>query len=110
MCTRVGVLDRGRLVLQDDLATLTAPTGATVVETPEPGRVRALLDGRVLSVDGTRVVVRGEDPAEVNARLVAAGVPVTGLAVDRPSLEGVVLAAAAASADRVEAPAPRRRR
>jgi ABC-type multidrug transport system ATPase subunit len=103
LCTRVGVLDRGRMVLQDRLATLTAPTGATVVHTPAPERVRALLDGRVVAVDGTRVVVRGADPAEVNALLVGAGVPVTGLAVDRPTLEEVVLAAAGTSPDRVEA-------
>lgn len=102
LCTRVGVLDRGRLVLQDDLATLTAPTGATVVRTPAPERVRAVLDGRVADVDGERVVVRGGDPAEVNALLVRAGVPVTGLAADSPRLEEVVLAAAATSADRVE--------
>ncbi|MGY1643323.1 ABC transporter ATP-binding protein [Geodermatophilus sp. SYSU D00703] len=103
LCTRVGVLDRGRMVLQDRLATLTAPTGATVVHTPAPDRVRALLDGRVVAVDGTRVVVRGADPAEVNALLVGSGVPVTGLAVDRPTLEQVVLAAASTSPDRVEA-------
>jgi ABC-type multidrug transport system ATPase subunit len=103
LCSRVGVLDRGRLVLQDQLATLTAPTGATVVHTPAPERVRATLDGRVAAVDGQRVVVRGGDPAEVNALLVGAGVPVTGLAVDRPTLEEVVLAAAGASADRVDA-------
>ena len=102
LCSRVGVLDRGRLVLQDELATLTAPTGATVVQTPTPDRVRAMLDGRVTAVDGQRVVVRGDDPAEVNARLVAAGVPVTGLALQRPTLEEVVLAAAGTSADRVE--------
>ncbi|HEX2072918.1 MAG TPA: ABC transporter ATP-binding protein [Geodermatophilus sp.] len=105
LCTRVGVLDRGRLVLQDSLATLTAPTGATVVHTPAPDRVRAALDGRVLAVDGTRVVVRGDDPAEVNARLVGAGVPVTGLALERPSLEQVVLAAAGSTPDRVGGPA-----
>jgi ABC-type multidrug transport system ATPase subunit len=109
LCTRVGVLDRGRLVLQDDLATLTAPTGATVVETPDPERVRAVLDGRVVSVDAVRAVVRG-DPAEVNAVLVAAGVPVTGLALQRPTLEEVVLAAAGTSADRVDAPGERSRR
>lgn len=103
MATRVGVLDRGRLVLQEELAVLTAPTGATVVTTPEPERVRATLDGRVTAVDGHRVVVRGDDPAEVNARLVAAGVRVTGLALDRPTLEQVVLAAAGASPDRVDA-------
>jgi ABC-type multidrug transport system ATPase subunit len=102
LCTRVGVLDRGRLVLQDELATLTAPTGATVVDTPAADRVRAVLDGRVLAVEGSRVVVRGADPAEVNALLVGAGVPVTGLALQRPTLEEVVLAAAGTSADRVE--------
>ncbi len=102
LCTRVGVLDRGRLVLQDRLATLTAPTGSTVVRTSAPERVRATLDGRVTSVDGDRVIVRGGDPAEVNARLVAAGVPVHGLALERPSLEAVVLAAAGDSPDRVD--------
>ena len=103
LCTRVGVLDRGRLVLQDELARLTAPTGATVVRTPSPDLVRATLDGRVTAVDGDTVVVRGDDPAEVNALLVHAGVPVTGLELQRPSLEQVVLAAARATADRVEA-------
>jgi ABC-type multidrug transport system ATPase subunit len=102
LCNRVGVLDQGRLVLQDRLATLTAPTGATVVHSPEPERVRAVLDGRVLAVDGHRLVVRGDDPAAINARLVAAGAPVSGLALERPTLEEVVLAAASTSTDRVE--------
>jgi ABC-2 type transport system ATP-binding protein len=103
LCSRVGVLDRGRLVLQDCLATLTAPTGSTVVQTPVPERVRAALDGRVSSVDGERVIVKGGDPAEVNALLVRSGIPVTGLALERPTLEEVVLAAAGTSPDRVEA-------
>ncbi|MGY1618108.1 ABC transporter ATP-binding protein [Geodermatophilus sp. SYSU D00691] len=104
MATRVGVLDRGRLVLQEQLAVLTAPTGATVVESPAPEHVQAALDGRVTAVDGRRVVVKGDDPAEVNALLVQAGVPVTGLALQRPTLEEVVLAAAGTSTDRVERP------
>jgi ABC-2 type transport system ATP-binding protein len=103
MATRVGVLDRGRLVLQDDLSVLTAPTGRTVVHSPAPELVRATLDGRVSAVDGERVLVRGADPAEVNALLVRAGVPVRGLAMERPTLEEVVLAAAGSSPDRVEA-------
>jgi ABC-type multidrug transport system ATPase subunit len=102
LCSRVGVLDRGRLVLQEQLATLTAPTGSTVVRTADPHRVRATLDGRVTSIDGDRVVVRGADPAEVNARLVAAGIPVHELALERPTLEEVVLAAAGTSTDRVD--------
>jgi ABC-2 type transport system ATP-binding protein len=103
LCSRVGVLDRVRLVLQDELVTLTAPTGSTVVQTPAPERVRAALDGRVTSIDGERVVVRGGDPAEVNALLVRAGIPVHGLALERPTLEEVVLAAAGTSPDRVQA-------
>jgi ABC-type multidrug transport system ATPase subunit len=102
LCDRVGVLDRGRLVLQDRIATLVAPTGSTVVHSPAPDRVRALLDGRVIVAEGDRLVVRGEDPAEVNALLAGAGIPVTGLALDRPTLEQVVLAAAGTSPDRVE--------
>jgi ABC-2 type transport system ATP-binding protein len=102
LCSRVGVLDRGRLVLQEQLATLTAPTGSTVVRTADPDRVRATLDGRVTSMDGDRVVVLGADPAEVNARLVAAGIPVHELALERPTLEEVVLAAAGTSTDRVD--------
>ena len=90
-------------MLQDELATLTAPTGSTVVRTPVPERVRGTLDGRVTSIDGERVIVRGSDPAEVNALLVQAGIPVTGLALERPSLEEVVLAATGTSTDRVEA-------
>jgi ABC-2 type transport system ATP-binding protein len=74
-----------------------------VVHTPTPDRVRAALDGRVTSIDGERVVVRGEDPAEVNALLVAAGIRVSGLALQRPTLEQVVLAATGSSTDRVEA-------
>ncbi|MEI4271041.1 ABC transporter ATP-binding protein [Klenkia sp. LSe6-5] len=103
LATRVGVLDRGRVVLQDDLATLTAPTGATVVDTPRAGRAREVLGDRVLSGAGDRLVVRGSEPAEVNAVLVGAGVPVHGLALQRPTLEEVVLAAAAGSGDRVQA-------
>ena len=35
LCTRVGIVDRGRLVLQDDLANLRAPTGHILVESPD---------------------------------------------------------------------------
>src|SRR6516225_6300275 len=46
LCTRVGVIDRGRLVLQEDLDELRAPTGRVVVHTPDADRAAALLDGR----------------------------------------------------------------
>jgi len=63
MCTRVGVLDRGRLVVQDRLASLRAPTGRTVVVTPDGDRALGLLDGQVDLREGERLVVRGSDPA-----------------------------------------------
>ena len=103
LCTRVGVMDRGRLVLQDDLAALQAPTGLIVVGTPDAERAHALLDGRVERRDGHRLTVRHTDPAALNADLVAAGVRVTGIAAERRSLERVVLDATTTSSDRVEA-------
>ena len=103
LCTRVGVMDRGRLVLQDDLAALQAPTGLIVVGTPDAERAHALLDGKVERRDGHRLTVRHTDPAALNADLVAAGVRVTGIAAERRSLEQVVLDATTTSSDRVEA-------
>jgi ABC-type multidrug transport system ATPase subunit len=91
LCTRVGVLDRGRLVVQDELATLSAPTGRTIVATPDPAAAVAVLDGRVELRDGERLVVRDPDPARVNALLVAAGVRVRELAPERYGLEEIVL-------------------
>jgi len=93
MCTRVGVLDRGRLVLQEELSVLQAPTGRTVVRTPDANRAQALLDGRLERRDGSRLLVRGADAAEVNALLVGGGVRVDELGAERRSLEQVVLAA-----------------
>jgi len=102
LCTRVGVMDRGRLVLQDDLAALQAPTGRIVVGTPDPDRAIALLDGRVEQRAGESLTIRHADPAGLNAELVAAGVRVTEFAAERRSLEQVVLDATTTSSDRVE--------
>lgn len=100
MCTRVGVLDAGRLVLQDELADLQRPTGRVEVRTPDVNRVRQLLDGVVEEHDAHRVLVREHDPAALNARLVAGGVRVTALAVEHRRLEDVVLDATSAGSDR----------
>nr|WP_308258040.1 ABC transporter ATP-binding protein [Pseudonocardia lacus] len=102
LCTRVGVMDGGRLVLTEDLDALRAPTGRVLVRSPEPDAVVGLLDGRVVDRDGDALVVRGDDPAELNARLVAAGIAVTGLTAQRRSLEQVVLEATGAGSDRVD--------
>ena len=76
-CTRVGVMDRGRLVLQDDLDALRAPTGRVVRghAGPGPGASRCSTAGSSPAT-GDRLVVRHADPAELNARLVADGIRV----------------------------------
>jgi ABC-2 type transport system ATP-binding protein len=100
LCTKVGLLDRGRLVLQEDLGSLRAPTGRTVVETPDVEQALGLLDGTVDVRDGQRLVVRATDPAELNQRLVEAGIRVRTLGAERRTLEEVI-------ADRTSARGPR---
>lgn len=100
MCTRVGVLDRSRLVLQAELATLREPTGRVEVHTPDMAQARALLTAVEAEYDGSRLLVRGPDPAALNARLVQAGIRVTRIGAERRSLEDVVLAATSSSGDR----------
>jgi ABC-type multidrug transport system ATPase subunit len=101
-CTRVGVMDRGRLVVQEELAALRTPTGRVVIGTPTPDKAIALLNGRVEVRDGGLLTVRHADPGALNASLVEAGVTVTSLAPERRTLEQVVLDATTGSSDRVE--------
>jgi ABC-type multidrug transport system ATPase subunit len=102
LCTRVGIVDRGRLVLQSDLADLRTPTGRTLVTTPDADRAVALLDGRVESRDGAHLVVRDSDAAALNARLVGAGLRVDEIRAERLSLEDVVLNVTRPGSDRVD--------
>lgn len=105
LCTRVGVLDAGALVLQEQLASLQEPTGRVLVSTDDPERAVAALDGLVEHRDGADLVVRSPDPAALNARLVAAGVPVKSLLVQRRTLEEVVLEVTGAGSDQFSVPA-----
>ena len=102
LCHRVGVMDAGRLVLEEDMTVLRAPTGRVLLRTPDPAAVVAELDGRVVERSGDLVVVRHDDPAALNARLVAAGVRVAELAPERRSLEQVVLELTGHGADRMD--------
>jgi ABC-type multidrug transport system ATPase subunit len=100
LCTRVGVVDRGRLVLQDDLAVLSGPTGRVRVRTPDAGEAAALLHGRVVHRDGDRLVIADADVALVNAQLVRAGLRVNEIGPERRSLEDLVLSVTGAGSDR----------
>ncbi len=101
LCTHVGIFDSGRLVLQDELVALRAPTGQIVVDSPDADRAAALLDGRVEMREGARLVVRHDDAATLNAELVRAGVRVTEIGSHRRSLEQVVLDVTSAGSDQV---------
>jgi ABC-type multidrug transport system ATPase subunit len=97
MCTRVGVLDRGRLVLQERLDVLLRPTGLVEVRTPDSFQCASLLGEAVVLVEGERLLVRSGDPAELNAHLVGHGVRVVEVGFHRRELERVVLEAGARS-------------
>jgi ABC-2 type transport system ATP-binding protein len=101
LCTRVGVLDEGRLVLQDDLAVLRAPTGRVVLDTPDADQVAALLDGQVERRDGQQLLVRYSDVAALNARLVGAGLRVSSIGPQQRTLEEIVLAVTGAGSDQI---------
>jgi ABC-type multidrug transport system ATPase subunit len=105
LCTRIGVLDSGRLVLQDQLASLQKLTGRVLISTDDPERAVATLDDLVEHRDGTDLVVRSPDPTELNARLVRAGVPVRSLVAQRRSLEDIVLDVTGAGSDQFGVPA-----
>jgi ABC-type multidrug transport system ATPase subunit len=101
LCTRVGVLDAGRLVLQDDLAVLRAPTGRILVETPDADQVAAMLDGQVEHRDGQQLLVRYSDAAALNTRLVGAGLRVSAIGPHQRSLEEIVLSVTGTGSDHI---------
>jgi ABC-2 type transport system ATP-binding protein len=101
LCTRVAVMDRGRMVLQDELGHFQTPTGLVEVRTPDVQLAAALVGQAVEHLQDDRLLVRSDDPAALNAVLVAAGVRVRALAEQRRTLEDSVLAATGAGTDRV---------
>ncbi len=100
LCTRVGVVSAGRLVAQDDLATLRGPTGRVSVRTPDVDEAHRLLDGAVRERHHDRLVVSSADAAGLNRLLVDAGIRVAELTVERRRLEDVFLEVTVSGADR----------
>jgi ABC-2 type transport system ATP-binding protein len=93
MCTHVGVLREGRLILQEQLDTLLRPTGLVAVRTPDIDRCTELLGAVVASVADGRLLVRADDPAKLNAYLVGESVRVDEIGPYRRGLEEIVLEA-----------------
>jgi ABC-type multidrug transport system ATPase subunit len=105
LCTRVGVMDRGHLVVQDDVDALRAPTGRLLVtlaggdHDDDGGRVpaaaAALLGSRLLEApvpgpEGVRLVAA--DSGDAVGDLVRGGLAVREAVVERRTLTDVVLA------------------
>jgi ABC-type multidrug transport system ATPase subunit len=97
VCTRAAIVHHGRLVAQDRVEALLAPTGRVTVTTPDLPKAAelatALRGVRVGGRHADRLTVQldGTAPEELNRRLVAGGVRVRELLVERPSLEDVFL-------------------
>ena len=97
VCTRAAIVHQGRLVAQDRVEALLAPTGRVTVTTPDLPMAADLatalpgvrLGGR--HADRLTVQLDGTVPEELNRHLVAGGVRVRELLVERPSLEDVFL-------------------
>ncbi len=97
MCTRVGVIQRGRMVAEGTIDELRGAAHLTVRAEPAD-RARALLEAEAgpdgVSVDGDgafRVKLDVSRAAEINRRLVEAGVAVSELRAGERSLEEVFM-------------------
>ncbi|HEX2904029.1 MAG TPA: ATP-binding cassette domain-containing protein [Jatrophihabitans sp.] len=104
LCTRVGVLDRGRLIVQAELAELQEPTGRVVLRSPDAAAIASEFAGRLISRSGDELVLTAADAAELNTDLVRRGFRISELMLQRQSLEQTVLDMTGPSADRVDRP------
>jgi ABC-type multidrug transport system ATPase subunit len=96
ICTRAAMMSAGRIVVQDDVAAMLAPTGWVRVTTPDLEQaLRALQDGpfRYETVDDITVrVAIGDRPAELlNRAFVHDDIRVRELVTERRTLEDVFL-------------------
>jgi ABC-2 type transport system ATP-binding protein len=96
ICNRAAIVDRGRLVAQDKVASLLAPTGRIIVHTPDVTRAVDALEGwPQLTIDrhSDRIAVNadGVAPEALNKRLVDADVRVTEFVLERRTLEDVYM-------------------
>jgi ABC-type multidrug transport system ATPase subunit len=97
ICNRAAIVYRGRLVAQDRVASLLAPTGSYFIETPDVARAAMVLaatpGAHVLEVQADRIKahLNGIVPNEVNKSLVDEGVRVDAFTPERRSLEEVFM-------------------
>jgi ABC-2 type transport system ATP-binding protein len=96
ICTRAAMMANGKLVAQDRVDALLAPTGRLRIESPDASEAAAFLRTRHMTVEWLdqnhlRVHLNGEPAEAVNSLLVGRGLRVRELARERPTLEDVFL-------------------
>jgi ABC-2 type transport system ATP-binding protein len=101
LCDRIAIIDHGRIIAsgtQEALVSQTIGSAREIVLDCEiaPGEIAAAaLTDRGASIDGTRIVIRAEKPAEAMAEILAVAaknaLPIRDLAMKRPTLENVFL-------------------
>ena len=96
ICTRAAMMSAGRIVAQDTVADLLAPSGWVRVVTPDIDRaVRALQDGpfpfEQIDSHSVRVHIGDRPPELLNRAFVSDDIRVRELVVERPTLEDVFL-------------------
>ncbi|MCU1346059.1 MAG: transporter related protein [Acidimicrobiia bacterium] len=105
ICTRAAMLANGRLVAQDSMERLLAPTGRLLVDTLDPFEaesvIRSLVDQATVERVGDHLLVsvNGMPPEQLNAALVGAGVRVRELVRQRRTLEDAFLGLTGDSGD-----------
>ena len=103
ICTRAAMMANGRLVAQDRVEALLAPTGVLRIESPDASVAASVLRARRLPIEWLdqthlRVHLNGEPAESVNSLLVTQGVRIRELARERPTLEDVFLGLTGSSA------------
>jgi len=97
VCSHIGIMGRGRLLLQGDRGELTARGAARILVQTSADHVAAVAEVLAglgladVSVDGTAVAALLDDtpPEKVSAAIVHAGIDLLGLEVRRPNLEQI---------------------
>jgi ABC-2 type transport system ATP-binding protein len=89
ICDAVAIVDRGRVVWQGPIDAIHDGERTLLVAVDDPARALAALADHAVeqTEDGLRVTLRTEAAAEINRRLVEAGVAVHRLEPSRASLE-----------------------
>jgi ABC-2 type transport system ATP-binding protein len=97
VCSHIGIMGRGRLLLQGERGALTERGAAHVAVTTTAGHVGAVGDVLAglgltdVAVDGVtlRALLGATPPEKISAALVHAGLDLVGLEVSRPNLEQI---------------------